>query len=225
MAEKFRNKYRVPSARLQNWDYGSNGAYFITICTKEMQHFFGEVVDKKMILNSAGVLAEEYWIEIQKQFPYVELGNFQIMPNHVHGILIIDKSVVAPVKTRFIASNLENEIEFITSNLDVKIEDDAYSGETRLIASVQDQQKRIDHDDAVGGFAGENNPMLADNISRIIRWYKGRCTFEMQKINPNFGWHPRFHDHIIRNSESFGRIQNYIEENPARWEEDKFFKK
>ena len=205
MAEKFRNKYRVPSARLQNWDYGSNGAYFITICTKKMQHFFGEVVDKKMNLNSVGVLAEEYWIEILKQFPYVELDNFQIMPNHMHGILIIDKSIVtaAAVETRFIASNLN----------------DSDSSETRLIASVPPEK------DGIGGFAGENNPMLVDNISRIIRWYKGRCTFEMRKKNPNFVWHPRFHDHIIRNSESFERIQNYIEENPARWEEDKFYKK
>ena len=214
MAEKFRNKYRVPSARLRNWDYGSNGAYFITICTKEMQHFFGEVVDKKMILNSAGTLAEECWIEILKQFPYLEFGNFQIMPNHMHGILIIDKSVVpATVETRFIASNLEGIIEYERSK------DDADTSETRLIASVQLPDKGI------GGFAGENNPMLADNISRIIRWFKGRCTFEMRKINLNFGWHSRFHDHIIRNSESFERIQNYIEENPARWEEDKFYKK
>lgn len=214
MAEKFRNKYRVPSARLQNWDYGSNGAYFITICTKEMQHFFGEVVDKKMILNSVGELAEEYWIEILKEFPYVEFGNFQIMPNHMHGILIIDKSVVpATVETRFIASNLDGIIE------DERSKDDADSSETRLIASVLPEK------DGIGGFSGENNPMLSDNISRIIRWYKGRCTFEMRKINPNFGWHSRFHDHIIRNSESFERIQNYIEENPARWEEDKFYKK
>jgi putative transposase len=42
--EKFQNKYRIPSARLQNWDYGANGAYFITICTKNMAHFFGDVV-------------------------------------------------------------------------------------------------------------------------------------------------------------------------------------
>lgn len=204
MAEKFRNKYRVPSARLKDWDYGSNGAYFITICTKEMQHFFGKVVDEKMILNSAGELAEKYWIEIVKQFPYVELGNFQIMPNHMHGILIIDKSVVvaAAVETRFIASNPENN--------DIS--------ETRLIASVPEN-------DGIGGFAGENNSMLEYTISRAIRWYKGRCTFEMRKIIPNFEWHSRFHDHIIRNSESFERIQNYIEENPSRWEEDKFYKK
>jgi putative transposase len=136
MAEKFRNKYRVPSARFQNWDYGSNGAYFITICTKEMQHFFGEVVDKKMILNSVGSLAEEYWIEIPKQFPYVELGNFQVMPNHLHGILIIDKSVVVPVETRFIASNSEgnnlDEARFIGS---VSNFEKNNLGETRLIGS------------------------------------------------------------------------------------------
>jgi putative transposase len=198
MAEKFRNKYRVPSARLKNWDYGTNGAYFITICTKEMQYFFGEVVDKEMDLNAVGVLAKKYWIEIVKQFPYVELGNFQIMPNHMHGILIIDKSV----ETQFIGSNLDDEI----------------TGETRLIASVQAEQP-------IGGFAGENNPMLAENISRIIRWYKGRCTFEMRKVNKNFEWHSRFHDHIIRSSESFEKIQNYIEENPSKWEEDKFFRK
>lgn len=107
MAEKFQNKYRIPSARLQNWDYGANGAYFITICTKEMKHFFGEVADKKMNLNAVGELAEEYWIEILQHFPYIELGNFQIMPNHMHGILIIDKSHV-DVETRFIASNPEN---------------------------------------------------------------------------------------------------------------------
>ncbi|MNR17883.1 Transposase IS200 like protein [compost metagenome] len=158
-----------------------------------------------MILNAVGALAEEYWIEIVKQFPYVELGNFQIMPNHMHGILIIEKSTV---ETRFIASNIASKLNNEIAN------------ETRLIASVQHQQER-----EIGGFAGENNPMLADNISRIIRWYKGRCTFEMRKINQNFGWYSRFHDHIIRNSDSFERIQNYIEENPSRWEDDKFFKK
>jgi putative transposase len=197
MPEKFQNKYRISSARLKNWDYGSNGAYFITICTKEMQHLFGEVIVGKMNLNNLGKLAEEYRIEIAKQFPYVELGNFQIMPNHMHGILIINKSV----ETRLIASNLDGEI----------------TGETRLIASVQSQRE-------IGGFAGDNNPMLSENISRIIRWYKGKCTFEMRKVNANFEWHSRFYDHIIRNSESFERIQNYIVENPSKWNEDKFYK-
>jgi putative transposase len=67
--------------------------------------------------------------------------------------------------------------------------------------------------------------MINDNISRIIRWYKGRCSFEMRKIHADFAWQPRFHDHIIRNRESFERIQKYIINNPLHWKEDKFCRK
>jgi putative transposase len=95
---KFQNKYRITTTRLQNWDYGSNGAYFITICTHNREHYFGEIisnntssnVEQFMQLNEIGLLAKKYWLEIPKQFPYVELGNFVIMPDHTHGILIIN---------------------------------------------------------------------------------------------------------------------------------------
>ena len=88
--EKFKNKYRIPSTRLQSWDYGANGAYFITICTQNREHFFGEISDEKMQLNDLGQLAENYWMEIPSHFPFIELGNFVVMPNHTHGILMID---------------------------------------------------------------------------------------------------------------------------------------
>jgi putative transposase len=74
-----------------------------------------------------------------------------------------------------------------------------------------------------GGFAGNKNPMLHDNISRIIRWYKGRCSFEMHKTHADFAWQSLFHDHIIRNSAEFERIQNYIAKNPHNWKEDRFY--
>ena len=54
----------------------------------------------------------------------------------------------------------------------------------------------------IRGFAGNKNPMLNDNISRIIRWYKGRCSYEMRKFHADFAWQTRFYDHIIRNDES-----------------------
>lgn len=94
MNNKYLNKYRIASARLQSWDYGSNGYYFITICTAGMEHFFGEVektTNAKMQHNEMGKIAHRYWEEIPVHFPFVELGNFVIMPNHVHGILIINK--------------------------------------------------------------------------------------------------------------------------------------
>lgn len=89
--KKFRNKYRIPSARAHCWDYGWNGAYFITICTKKRVHYFGEIENKKMVLSHAGVIADILWHEIPRRFPFVNLGEFVVMPNHIHGILILDK--------------------------------------------------------------------------------------------------------------------------------------
>ena len=86
MPDKFQGKYRIASARLQSWDYGANGAYFITICTKNRKYFFGEIENHQMILNDIGKLAEKYWIEIPAHFTFIELGEFVIMPNHTHGI-------------------------------------------------------------------------------------------------------------------------------------------
>lgn len=232
--DKFNNKYRIPSARLQSWDYGSNGAYFITICTKKMKHFFGKTVDNGIMqLNDLGQIAEKNWIEIPKQYPYIELGNFVIMPNHMHGILIINKMEIpstplanahsspsdenmqsadlnpAIVQTRLIASRMASLAPFT---------------ETRLIASLPTAQSIPSTNKPIGGITGDKNPMLHDNISRIIRWYKGKCSFEINKIHANFGWHSRFHDHIIRDAQSFENIQNYIAKNPATWHKDVFNK-
>ncbi|BFM38520.1 hypothetical protein [Synechocystis sp. LKSZ1] len=90
MAEKFKGTYRIESARWQSWDYGRNGAYFITICTKDRRHFFGKVVNQQMILSPVGQLAEQFWYEIIDHAKNVVLDQFVVMPNHIHGILILD---------------------------------------------------------------------------------------------------------------------------------------
>jgi putative transposase len=89
--DKFRGKYRIPSTRWSAWDYGSNAAYFVTICTVNREHDFGEIVQNKMILNRLGQAAMDYWMEIPLHFPFVVLDGFVVMPNHVHGIVVINK--------------------------------------------------------------------------------------------------------------------------------------
>lgn len=74
-----------------------------------------------------------------------------------------------------------------------------------------------------GGFAGNKNPMINDNISRVVRWYKGRCSFEIRKFHVDFAWQSRFHDHIIRNDAEYQRISEYIINNPKQWANDKFY--
>jgi hypothetical protein len=87
--EKFQNKYRIPSARLQTWDYRWEAAYFITICTHNRQHHFGKVNSGVMHLSPLGVIADIMWHETKHHSRCIQLGGFVVMPNHVHGILII----------------------------------------------------------------------------------------------------------------------------------------
>jgi putative transposase len=88
--QKFKNKYRIASARLSGWDYGQPGLYFITICTKNRRHFFGEIINKEMYLNDTGIIADTCWAEIPRHFNNTTLGEFVVMPNHIHGIIIIN---------------------------------------------------------------------------------------------------------------------------------------
>ena len=92
MVNKFQNKYRIPSARLQTWDYGSNTAYFITICTQARISWFGKIEEQTMKKSEIGNFASQCWFEIPRHFPFVVLGAFVVMPNHVHGIVIINKN-------------------------------------------------------------------------------------------------------------------------------------
>jgi putative transposase len=91
--EKFRDKYRIPSTRWASWDYASNAAYFVTICTANRAHDFGRILDGKMQLTSIGQAATDCWHEIPAHFPFVLLDGFAVMPNHVHGIIVISKPI------------------------------------------------------------------------------------------------------------------------------------
>ena len=90
---KYKNKYRIASARLQAWNYGWKGAYFITICTQNKEHYFGKIIDEGMRLSHIGILADVFWYEIKNHAKNIELGEFVVMPNHLHGILIINSVV------------------------------------------------------------------------------------------------------------------------------------
>ncbi len=106
----FNNKYRIESARLQNWDYASEGAYFVTVCTKDRIHYFGEIENGKMIMSNVGILANVFWHEIKNHVKNVELGEFVVMPNHLHGVLILNDNV-SHVETRHALSLQSKKIE------------------------------------------------------------------------------------------------------------------
>jgi len=159
------------STRLQNWDYRWDGYYFITICTKNRFEYFGKVENGKMVLSQVGVIADILWYEIKNHAKNVKLDAFVVMPNHIHGILILSG----------------NEAE------------DDILGKNRF----QNQGK--------------------NSISSIVGSYKSAVTKHAHRLGFAFAWQSRFYDNIIKNDKAYRNIVQYIEQNPERWEYDKFY--
>jgi REP element-mobilizing transposase RayT len=221
--DKFKNQYRIPSARAQWWDYRWAGAYFITICTQNRVHYFGEIENGQMRLSGMGVIADVLWHEIPHHFPLVKLGAFVVMPNHIHGILILTEP--APV--------VDNNNGIVDGGVDRNVDRDVHR---RDVACNVSTDTDTDTNSDTGALTTTTPPTTAKNefmsnispksnsISAIVRSYKSAVTKHAHRLGFDFAWQTRFHDHIIRNDESFENISNYIINNPAKWQEDKFFK-
>ena len=210
--DKYKNKYRIASARAQWWDYGWNGAYFITICTKNREHFFGEIVDGMMELSHLGVMADILWHEIPNHDPFVELGDFVVMPNHIHGILILEKPV-GGVRNDGLDDGLDDAVETLHATSLPPILPPSPSPR-----SIEQSSKSQTQNEKMAEISPKSN-----SVSTIIRSYKSALTKHANRLGFENGWQPRFHDHIIRNDAEYQRISNYIITNPFNWKDDKFY--
>lgn len=196
MTDKFQNKYRIASARLQNWDYGWNASYFVTICTHDRKHFFGEIDDGKMFFSDMGIMAEKYWLEIPNHFPFVKLDVHVIMPNHVHGIIVIDKP--------HDGCGMDTDAGEINDDGTMVVETPKLGVSTTQTAAAALKWK-------------------PETLGVIINQYKRVCTINIRKTHVNFAWQSRFHDHIIRDMVEHQRIKQYIINNPKKWNDDKLY--
>ena len=94
-------KHNRRSVRLKGYDYSQEGAYFITICTYDKALIFGDIVDGEVVLNRRSIIAKNCWGEIPQHFKNVQLDEFVVMPNHVHGIiLIVGATHASPLRTQ-----------------------------------------------------------------------------------------------------------------------------
>ena len=100
----YRGKYRIDSTRLKGWDYSCEGFYYVTICTKDKRPYFGSIEDGEVQLSAIGEIAVSYWMEIPEHFSNVGIDEFVVMPNHVHGIVVIRIDDVSRVETPHVAS-------------------------------------------------------------------------------------------------------------------------
>ena len=91
--QRFEGKYRIPSARRPGWNYAAQGRYFVTICTKGRVPYFGEIRNQIMGLSDLGCIVHEFWSQIPNHFSHVWLDEFVVMPNHIHGIIVIHENI------------------------------------------------------------------------------------------------------------------------------------
>ncbi|PSB44305.1 transposase [Cyanosarcina cf. burmensis CCALA 770] len=187
----FKNKYCIESTRLSNRDYAANGLYFITICTGDRTCFFGDIVNTQIHLSAIGQIAEKFWVEIPQHFKHTYIDAYVVMPNHVHGIIIIDKPYVVSTTCRDVACNVSTDI---SNDLD-----DCNFFTTMSMISPK---------------SGSLSAILQSYKSAVTQWCR-------KNGYDNFTWQPRFYDRIIRADGSLDKIREYIVNNPTKWKEDK----
>jgi putative transposase len=192
MTELFKNKYGANTTRAAWWDYSSNGGYFLTTCTSNREPYFGSIKDGIMKLSAIGIKANECWQKIPEHYPFVKLDEFVVMPNHIHGIIIIDKISVKNEQFSKIGFDANTKIPVEVQNI------------------IQTQNQ-----------ANNNFGPQSNNVASIIRGFKIRVTVYCRQNKYPFGWQSRYHDHIIRGDNELNRIRIYIINNPANWSEDK----
>lgn len=83
------------SIRLKGYEYSRNGAYFVTMCIQNRECLLGKIIDKKILLSDAGIMAGSVWEEIPRSYPGVVIDIYQIMPNHVHAIILLGEGLCA----------------------------------------------------------------------------------------------------------------------------------
>lgn len=109
----FRSKYRIQSARLSGWDYSTPGYYFVTICSKQRDTVFGDIVENDMHLSRAGEIVTEEWLRSAVVRNNVELDEWVVMPDHIHGILSITHDL--PLKNPVQPSTKSDAITYAAS--------------------------------------------------------------------------------------------------------------
>jgi putative transposase len=207
MAKFDSQKHHRRSIRIKEYDYAQPGAYFVTIVTHRREMLFGEIKNGETMLNDFGIIADECWRAIPEHFPFVELGAYVVMPNHVHGVIVI------------------NDMDDGTGRGVIDV------GATHVIdggGCANDGRGAIHLPRTAG--AGYRAPTdhieqfgkpIKGSLPTIIRTYKAAVTRRIgREHNAVSIWQRNYYEHIIRDEKDLQRITDYIEANPSRWDED-----
>ncbi|MBK6604490.1 MAG: transposase [Leptospiraceae bacterium] len=201
MSELYKNKYRIESTRRKNWDYSQEGFYFITICTRDRINVFGNIQDGEMINTKQADICNECWMDLPNHYPNIELDEFIIMPDHIHGIVVITDSVCVN----------QHDVETIRPHVEtiheLSLRNDSYHRD----------DSRINDDQFI---RQQRRSML---IPKIIGRFKMQSAKKINQFQNTIGqpfWQKNYHDRIIRDETELYFVREYIRNNPLHYTGD-----
>jgi putative transposase len=204
------------SIRLKGYDYSSEGCYFVTVCTFQRKHLFGEIIQGDMQFSVLGRIASEQWMKIPERFSNVELDEFVIMPNHVHGILIINGPVgvgLAPTQGRLHLAKHSSGASDLGEGLAPT------QGRLHL---AKHSAGASDLGEACAPALSQSKPSLGDMIGAYKSLVACECLKFYKTQNKIMGkiWQRNYYEHIINSEREYEQIAQYIVNNPLNWEID-----
>ncbi len=180
--------HKRKSIRLKDYNYSKEGMYFITICTHNREHLFGEIIDGKMILNNVGEIVKRELLKTNEIRRNVKIDNWVIMPNHIHFLIEILEGFPS-------GKPLQNN----------------YLKNVGVLPLANPEKNQ--------------NKLKANTIGSIVNQIKSKVTKEVRKETEIYSvWQRNYYENIIKNEEIYIKVSEYIENNPLKWEEDKYFK-
>ena len=216
--DKFRNKYKIGSHRLLNWDYSSNALYFLTIVTQNRECILGDIIAGEIKLSEMGKIVENEFLKSFEIRNELFLNTYIIMPNHLHMIV----EICHPGnESNDLIDNVQPHGHNVESHGDnVQPYGDDVEPHGRAVLQWQSIKP--------------NRPVrLPKSISSFIAGFKSGVNTKIDdyidehhlpipKYNKqNHFFQPNYHDHIVRNDFEYQRIADYIIQNPTVWENDK----
>jgi putative transposase len=228
--DKYKNKYRIQSNRKPNWDYSSDGLYFLTFVTQHRVCNLGKIVNNEIALSKFGQIVEKEWFksfEIRKE---LVLHEFVIMPNHLHAIVEIYNKNRDDITGNSSGIDTHGRASLTIDPIDP-------NNPINSIDKNESNESNNPNEPTVPELSSiKRNPIvrLPKSISSFIAGYKSAVNTKIDdyidqhqlnipKYNKNnHFFQPNYHDHIIRNLMEYHSISNYIINNPINWGKDKF---
>src|SRR3989339_72826 len=198
------------SIRLKGYDYSQAGLYFITICVHEKKHLFGNIENGEMILNDAGKIANECWLEIPNHFPNAVLHEHIVMPNHVHGVIQLLKN-----NDTVGIDNYQSLFPHPSPQPTHPSPQPTHPCPQPTQPSPQPSPQQPPKN--------EFQKIIPRSIGSIVRGFKiGVTKWVHANSEIHTVWQRNYYEHIIRDEQSYQKISEYIVNNPANWKNDKF---